>query len=266
MASVEEMQLRDWLADFGVEECAEVLEGADVDLDVLRDLTEEDLLELGLSLGIRKKLAKGIAVLQSLPMPVKSEAPAPRPERRLVTVVFLELVDSTALSSRHDAEDMAMILQTYHGLCGAVAELWGGRLVSQYGDGCMLLFGHPVAHGDDTIQAVRAALQILRDVGTLEPVPGVRLVSRAAIATGRVVIGDLEGRQDPDAVAGETPNLAARLQAIAEPGTVVVAASTRRLLGDRFHLATQGGYALKGFDAPVEAWTVTGEADPPEDA
>ncbi len=265
MNTIDVQDLRTWLESLGAEDCADALEAADVDMEVMRELTEEDLRELGLNLGQRKRVLRGIAALDETapppPKPVEKPKPKPSAERRQLSFVFCDLVNSTGLANEQDAEDMATILQTYHGICASVAERWGGRMLQQYGDGCLLLFGHPNAHEDDPVRAVRTGLEVVAEINAAQPVPGVSLQTRVAIATGRVVIGDLQGGQDPDAVAGETPNLAARLQNIAEPGNVVIAPTTRRLVGGAFDVDSLGDFDLKGFADPVEVWKVLGEAE-----
>lgn len=263
MTKVENSPLREWLASIGASQSADTLEAAEIDLDVIAELCESDLRELGLPMGQRKRLLMGISALREAGAETAPEAPlaSPRPERRQLSFVFCDLVGSTQLARRFDAEDMATILQSYHQICGDMAKRWGGRMLQQYGDGALLVFGHPIVHGDDPARAVRAGLEIIHEVQRARPVENVKLQVRIAIATGRVVIGDLSGNQDPDAVAGETPNLAARLQNVAEPGSVVISDSTRRLVGGAFDLRSAGSHELKGFGEPVQAWTVLGERD-----
>ena len=251
-------KLYDWLQSINAAECFDILQNADIDMELLVDLTEEDLRELGLSLGQRKRLQKGIEALRS---GGQSGSGTSRAERRQLSFLFCDLIDSTVISQKMDAEDLASMQQAYHGLCSQIANRWGGRMLAQYGDGCMLVFGHPNVHENDAERAVRAGLELATAVPGAELAPGISLNCRIAIATGRVVIGDVTGGSDPNAVAGETPNLAARLQDIAKPGTVVIAESTMNLVKSAFNLDSRGAHKLKGYDQPVEAWTVTAAKD-----
>ena len=190
--------------------------------------------------------------------------PAPPPpsrtdsaERRQLTVMFCDLVGSTALSARLDPEDMREVISAYHrAVAQVVAELDG--FVSRFmGDGVLVYFGYPQAHEDDAERAVRAGLGSIDAVGRLD-VESVKLQARVGIATGLVVVGDLigEGSAQERSVVGETPNLAARLQALAEPNAVVITASTRRLIGDLFHYRDLGVIEVKGIAGPLPAWQV----------
>jgi class 3 adenylate cyclase len=177
-------------------------------------------------------------------------------ERRQLTVMFVDLVGSTALSSRLDPEDMREIIGAYH-RCGTEQIAMAGGFVAKYmGDGVLAYFGYPQAHEHDAERAVRAGLGLVEAVPKLKTTAGVRLQVRVGIATGLVVVGDLigAGAAQEQAVVGETPNLAARLQGIAEPNTVVIADSTRRLLGNLFELRDLGARDLKGIAGPVRSW------------
>ena len=211
-----------------------------IDLSVIRDLTEEDLKDLGVLLGHRRKILRAIAELDagaSTPIEAVSE-PLLRGEaqRRHLTVMICDLVGSTSLSARLDPEDMRVVIDAYHAACARITRSYDGFLAEFRGDGILAYFGYPIAHEDDAERTVRAGLDIIAAVGRLETRAAEPLAVRIGIATGVVVIGDLnrEGALREHAVVGETPNLAARLQALAEPGTIVVAASTRRLLSDLF--------------------------------
>jgi predicted ATPase/class 3 adenylate cyclase len=184
-------------------------------------------------------------------------------ERRHLTVMICDLVGSTALSARLDPEDMRVVIDAYHAACARITRTYDGFLAEFRGDGILAYFGYPIAHEDDAERTVRAGLDIIAAVGQLETRAAEPLAVRIGIATGVVVIGDLsrEGALREHAVVGETPNLAARLQTLAEPGTIVVAASTRRLLGDLFHLRDLGRHDVKGIAEPVAAWAVEGVAD-----
>lgn len=251
--------LLDWLEQIGATECYSVLTQADIDIDLVRDLTNNDLRELGLSMGLRKRLQRGIAELvETNPRAVSGF----KAERRQLSFLFCDLVGSTRLARQLDPEDMAELQQNYQLLCQRVADKWAGRMLAQYGDGALLVFGHPIVHENDAERAVRAALELSTQIQELGG--KIKLQSRIAIATGRVVIGEIFGGADPNSVAGETPNLAARLQDVAEPNTVVVAPSTQRLVAGIFDMQSTGLHELKGFENPVEAFTVLDELEDPE--
>jgi class 3 adenylate cyclase/tetratricopeptide (TPR) repeat protein len=260
-------QIADWLEKLGLAEYAQRFADNAIDLSVIRDLTEQDLKDLGVLLGHRRKILRAIADLDRVaPAPIQTATePARRDEaeRRHLTVMICDLVGSTALSARLDPEDMRGVIDAYHAACARITRSYDGFLAEFRGDGILAYFGYPVAHEDDAERTVRAALDIIAAVARLETLAAEPLAVRIGIATGVVVIGDLsrEGALREHAVVGDTPNLAARLQALAAPGTVVVAASTRRLLGDLFHLRDLGRHELKGIAEPVAAWAVEGISD-----
>src|SRR5499427_2610942 len=256
--------IAEWLASLGLEKYAQRFAENAIDLSVLRDLTEQDLKDLGVLLGHRRKILRAIADLDKVaaaPIQTATE-PARRDEaeRRHLTVMLADLVDSTALSARLDPEDMSAGMDAYHASCARIVQSYDGFIGDFRGDGILAYFGYPRAHEDDAERTVRAALEIIAVVAELETHAAEPLAVRIGIATGLVVVGDLsgEGALWEHAVVGDTPNLAARLQALAEPGTVVVGASTRRLLGDLFHLRDLGQHEIKGIAAPVAAWAVEG--------
>src|SRR5260221_4764767 len=259
--------IAEWLASIGLSEYAQRFAGNGIDVSVLRDLTEQDLKDLGVLLGHRRKLLRAIAepggVAPTLSDDTAGEAMLrDEAERRHLTVMICDLVGSTALSARLDPEDMGAVIDAYHAACARITRNYDGFLAEFRGDGILAYFGYPLAHEDDAERTVRAGLDIIAAVARLETRAGEPLAVRIGIATGLVVIGDLsrEGALREHAVVGETPNLAARLQALAEPGTIVVAASTRRLLGDLFHLRDLGRHEVKGIAEPVGAWAVEGMA------
>ena len=186
---------------------------------------------------------------------------APQAERRQLTVMFVDLVGSTALSARLDPEEMREVLRAYQNTVTGEIARFDGHVAKLMGDGVLAYFGWPRAHEDDAERAVRAGLAIAEAVGRLATPAGEPLAARVGIATGLVVVGDLvgEGAAREEAVVGETPNLAARLQEAAEPGAVVVADGTRRLLGEVFELRELGPTRLKGFAHPVGGFQVLGE-------
>jgi class 3 adenylate cyclase/predicted ATPase len=258
-----------WLAEQGLGHHAEAFAQNGVAADILPDLTDADLKELGLNLGDRKRLLKAIATLDAAPTQSREE-PAeqttvpsvPREaERRQLTVMFVDLVGSTELSARLDPEDLRAVMRAYQAACAAVIERFEGHIAKYLGDGVVAYFGWPKAHEDDAERAVRAGLQLVETIAQLKPYAAVRLQARIGIATGPAVVGDLigEGVAREEAVVGETPNLAARLQALAASGSVVISQATRRLLGGLFELDDLGPQRLKGFAEPLVAWRVEGE-------
>ena len=255
-------QIGDWLKNLGMSEYAERFAENHIDLSVLPDLTDHDLEKLGVLLGDRRKMLRAIREL-ALDTPVTSHPPAvaeARPqdaaERRQLTVMFCDLVGSTVLSARLDTEDLRAIIGAYHHCCAALVERNGGFVAKYMGDGVLAYYGYPQAHEHDAERAVRAGLALVEAVPMLATAAGSPLHVRVGIATGLVVVGDLigAGAAQEQAVVGETPNLAARLQAVAEPDTVVIAESTRKLLGNLFELQDLGARDLKGIAGPARAW------------
>jgi len=249
-----------WLHSLGMQQYEAAFRDNAIDERVLPNLTAEDLKDLGVGLvGHRRRLLDAIAALgaeapaASTPdAPVRADA-----ERRQLTVMFCDLVGSTALSSRLDPEDLREVIAAYHRAVAEVVRSLDGFVAKYMGDGVLVYFGYPQAHEDDAERAVRAGLACIDAVGRLD-VNSFKLQARVGIATGLVVVGDLigEGPAQEQSVVGETPNLAARLQALAEPETVVIAAGTRRLLGDLFEYRDLGAVEVKGIAAPVPAWQV----------
>jgi class 3 adenylate cyclase len=228
-------QIAEWLEKLGLGQYAQRLAENDIDPSVLRDLTDHDLEKIGVSLGHRRKILRAIAELdQTGPRP----APAPRTEaeKRQLTVMFADLVGSTALATRLDPEDLREIIGAYHRCCAEQIEKSGGFVARYMGDGVLAYFGYPRADEDDAERAVCAGLALAAAVAGLDAGPEARLRARVGIATGLVIVGDLigKGASQEHEVVGETPNLASRLQALAEPDTVVIDGSTRRLVGGLF--------------------------------
>lgn len=262
-----------WLRSLGLGQYEQAFRENDIDAEVLMDLTAEDLIGLGVaSIGHRRKLLAAIAAMRagsiSATTPATAAAAvsgkaslAPGAERRQLTVMFVDLIDSTALAARLDPEEMAEVLRSYHGaVAGAIAR-FEGHVAKYMGDGVLAYFGYPRAHEDEAERAVRAGLAAVAAVHSLGSAHGETLAARVGIATGPVVVGELigEGAAREETVVGDTPNLAARLQTLAEPGTVVISARTRDLVGGLFELADLGMQILKGFPVPVRAWRVVGE-------
>jgi class 3 adenylate cyclase len=250
-----------WLRGLGLQSYEEAFRTNGVDLDVLPRLTADDLKEIGVSaVGHRRKILDAVGELMAvLPEPVGRKGPD-RAERRQLTVMFCDLVGSTALSARLDPEDMQELLQAYHARVGDLVSKYGGFVAKYMGDGALIYFGYPQAHEDDAERAVHAGLTLIAGISELK-VDGDSLNARVGIATGLVVVGDLlgVGEAQERGIAGETPNLAARLQELAEAGAVIIADNTRRLVGNLFELSPLAPCSLKGFAKPVGAWRVTGE-------
>jgi class 3 adenylate cyclase len=230
-----------WLEGLGLGQFARVFRDNDIDAALLPTLTADDLRELGItSLGHRKRLLAAIAALagpaadaRSLPAPLAALTPRsgsgpPQAERRQLTVMFGDLVGSTTLAAELDPEDMAEVIRAFQDACAGVITRFEGMVAQYVGDGVLAYFGYPRAHEDDAERAVRAGLDLLDAVGRLTPRAGGTLQVRVGIATGLVVVGDVagEGGTREDAVVGGTPNLAARLQALAAPGTVLISPTT----------------------------------------
>src|SRR5215510_11913654 len=254
--------IAEWLASLELGQYARCFAENAVDLSVVRDLTENDLKELGVLLGHRRKMLRAIAELQGAPaskaQTALEAAGQDHAERRHITVMFCDLVGSTALSARLDPEDMRQVMVLYHGRIAEIITGYQGIVARYMGDGVLAYFGYPQAHEDDAEQALRAALALVDAVPNLLTRADVPLQVRVGIATGVVVVGYLigEGASQEQAVVGDTPNLAARLQALAEPGTVVISASTRRLTGGHFEYRDLGAVELKGWPEAIVAWQV----------
>jgi class 3 adenylate cyclase/predicted ATPase len=249
------MNVAEWLRGLGLEQYAPAFRDNHVDGEVLRRLTAEDLRELGVaSIGHRRRLLDAIAALVAADTP-PTPAPAPsavaEAERRQLTVMFCDLVGSTPLSARLDPEDLRRIIGAYHRCVTEVVEGFGGFVARYMGDGVLVYFGYPQAHEDDAERATRCGLALVDRVQRLNQAE--ELHARVGIATGLVVVGGEVVEHD---VAGDTPNLAARLQTLAEPNTVVIAAGTHRLLGALFEYRELGAVEVKGVAAPVLAWQV----------
>jgi class 3 adenylate cyclase/predicted ATPase len=255
-------QVADWLDKLGLGQYAQRFAENDISFAVLPDLTDQHLKEIGVSLGHRLQLLRAIAELTSREKDAPSfaaptaptAAPRDTAERRQVTVMFSDLVGSTALSARMDPEDLREVISAYQKCVAETVQRFGGFVAKYMGDGVLVYFGYPQAHEDDAERAVRAGLELIQAVGSLKSASPLR--TRVGIATGLVVVGDLIGlgAAQEQAVVGQTPNLAARLQGIAEPNTVVIAESTRKLLGNLFELQDLGAKEVKGIAEPVRAW------------
>jgi class 3 adenylate cyclase/predicted ATPase len=257
------MDIAAWLGGLGLEQYAPAFRDNDVDGEVLPELTADDLISMGVtSVGHRRKLLAAIAALRPDAPPVAARiAPAAAAsadaERRQLTVMFCDLVGSTALAARLDPEDLREVYASYHRAVAEIVAGFDGFVAKYMGDGVLIYFGYPRAHEDDGERAVRAGLGLIDAVSRLD-VKSVRLQARVGVATGLVVVGDLigEGSAQEQSVVGETPNLAARLQALAGPDTVVIAAATHRLVGELFEYRDLGAIEVRGIAGPVPAWQV----------
>jgi predicted ATPase/class 3 adenylate cyclase len=256
-------QIADWLEKLGLGQYAQRFTENDIDFNILIDLTDQDLEKIGVtSVGHRRKLLRAIANLkvdeEITPAVAVAASPLATPragetaERRQVTVMFSDLVGSTALSARMDPEDLRELISAYQKCVAETVRRFGGFVAQYLGDGVLVYFGYPEAHEDDAERAVRAGLELIAAVIALKTPAS--LQTRVGIATGLVVVGDLTGEAQERGIVGETPNLAARLQGIAEPNTVVIAETTRRLLGNLFELRDLGATDLKGVAEPLRAW------------
>jgi class 3 adenylate cyclase len=251
-----------WLRSLGLGKYEAAFRENEIDETVLPSLTHETLKELGVTaVGHRLKLLDAIAALRNdtAKTPVAqssatSVSTEDRAERRQVTVMFSDLVGSTALSARMDPEDLREVISAYQKCVAETVQRFSGFVAKYMGDGVLVYFGYPQAHEDDTERAVRAGLELVAAVTALRT--HAPLQTRVGIATGLVVVGDLigSGASQEQAIVGETPNLAARLQGVAEPNSVVIAEGTRKLLGNLFELEDLGARDLKGIAGPVRAW------------
>ncbi len=276
------MDVAEWLRGLGLDQYITAFRANDIDEELFRRLTAEDLRELGVtSIGHRRRLLDAIAALgtaEALPTPIPPIAPyggspLPNPppqagegrvgaeaERRQLTVMFCDLVGSTPLSVRFDPEDLREILGVYHRCVADTVGRFAGFVAKYMGDGVLVYFGYPEAHEDDAERAVRSGLAVIDAVSRLATPE--QLNVRLGVASGLVVVGDLigAGAAQERGVVGETPNLAARLQSLAAPGTLVIAESTRRQIGGLFEIEDLGPQPLAGFAEPRRAWRVIGES------
>jgi class 3 adenylate cyclase/predicted ATPase len=253
-----------WLRSLGLERYEAAFRDNEIDERILPSLTQEDLKEIGVGpVGHRRMLLEAIAALRGDNAPsadVAATSSVPnissedRAERRQVTVMFSDLVGSTALSARMDPEDFREVISAYQNSVAETVGRFGGFVAKYMGDGVLIYFGYPQAHEDDAERAVRTGLQLVAIVADLKTHAALRM--RVGIATGLVVVGDLigSGASQEQAIVGDTPNLAARLQGVAEPNSVVVAEGTRKLVGSLFELEDLGPQDLKGISGPTRAW------------
>ena len=249
-------QITDWLDKLGLSEYAQRFAENGIDVSVLRHLTDQDLEKVGVLLGHRRKMLAAIAELGGTAAAAPVRKPQDIAERRQVTVMLSDLVGSTELAVRMDPEDLREVMSAYQKCVAETVRRFGGFVAKYMGDGVLVYFGYPQAHEDDAERAVRAGLELVEATAKLTTAAGVPLPVRVGIATGLVVVGDLigVGAAQEQAIVGETPNLAARLQGVAEPNMVLIAESTRKLLGNLFELEDLGAKEVKGVAEPVQAW------------
>jgi class 3 adenylate cyclase/predicted ATPase len=269
------MDIEAWLRALGLGEYEQVFRDNAVDAEVLPKLTGDDLREMGIvAVGHRRKLLRAIATLpddspaarasawsSGRPVTPARQPALPQAERRQLTVMFVDLVGSTELSQRLDPEEMQELIGAYQNLVAGEVARFEGHVAKYMGDDGLAYFGWPRTHENAAERAVRAGLAATGAVARLTTPAGAPLAARVGIATGLVVVGDVlgEGSAQEQAVVGETPNLAARLRALARPGDVLVGERTRRLLGELFELEPVPAATLKGLPGPVPAWRVLGE-------
>jgi len=266
------VSIGEFLNELGLDRYLDAFAAADVDFETLADLTDSDLQALGMTLGHRKKLLRAIGSLAPVTKdrkratsgrtvapeenPVATEES--QPERRQISILFCDLVGSTSLAERLDPEDLREVMRTYQMCCVQVVERFGGSITQVQGDGIMARFGYPVAHEDDAESAVACGLELVAAVPKLGVGEGLTLRARIGVATGSVVVGDRLAGTLEQGTSGTAPNLAARLQTIAEPDQVVVDALTMQLIGGVFDAIWLGRLDLKGFAEPVAVWKVGG--------
>src|SRR5262249_35082783 len=252
-------EVRKWLDTIGLAQYADAFETNDLDIDLLGQVDDQLLKDIGVSsAGDRLRIRNAIAKLSHQEKSVSSlgaatDAASASAERRQVTVMFSDLVGSTALSARMDPEDLREVISAYQKCVADTVQRFGGFVAKYMGDGVLIYLGYPQAHEDDAERAVRSGLELI--VAVAEVKSSVPLQARVGIATGLVVVGELigSGEAQERGIVGETPNLAARLQGLAEPSSVVIAESTRKLLGNLFELEELGQRDIKGIAGLVRA-------------
>jgi class 3 adenylate cyclase len=277
--------IEEWLNGLGLGKYSKVFAENDVDLRALPHLNDADLHELGVSLGHRKVMLAAISALRGAASPeIRGETKAdyrnaPRneqpgfgkdeqtaesgPDLRLISVLFCDMVESTSFSARFNAEEMHELIGVYQKTVSDAVRRFGGYVAKFLGDGVLAYFGWPTAYEDHAERAIRAGLATISEVESIKTPAGESLQSRIGIASGRVVVGDLAGGGvlDRGQVAGETPNLAARLQGVAEPGEILIPDNTRRLSAHAFEFEALGARELKGFPHRVPLFRVARERD-----
>jgi class 3 adenylate cyclase/predicted ATPase len=257
------MDVGTWLGSLGLDQYEDLFREHEIDADILPELTDQHLRDIGIPLGHRLRMLRAIRQFANDGDPNSGLRRHENPERRQLTVMFCDLVGSTALTAQLDPEDMADLIRAFQGAVATAVARFDGHVAKWMGDAAMVYFGYPRAHEDDAERATRAGVAIIDAVAELRREHGTSLEVRIGIATGLVVVGELIGRGEARlrGLVGDTPDLAMRLQGLAEPNTIVVSESTRRLLGKTFELKALGQQTLRGFDAPVAAWLIAGERE-----
>ena len=260
----------EWLRSIGLEQYETSFRDNAIDSDVLTSLSAEDLKEIGVvAIGHRRRLINAIADLaeETSPAEISSEtqfgARRRKSENRQLTIVFCDLAESTRLSDILDAEDLQDVITSYQNEVTRIIEKYDGFVARYIGDGILAFFGWPQAHENDAERAVRASLEVNEQIDLIENAGDQKLFCRIGIATGSVVVGDSVGKNfaEENQVVGRTPNIAARIQSLAEPGTVVVSSETMMILGRQFVLQNLGAHDLKGISEPIGVWRVDGVQD-----
>ena len=257
--------IQDWLEEHGLAKYASVFAEHEITLELLPDLAESDIDQLALPIGPKRRLmaaVQAVAAATRAQRSAQSADPFAEPgtsydaDRRQLTVMFCDLVGSTTLAERLDPEELSEMMQAYSKVCGEVVARYKGHVAQYRGDALMAYFGWPTAHEDDAERSVRSALEIVQAVKRMDADPP--LAVHIGVATGTVVVGAVSRTDDAEGqlAVGETPNLAARLQGLAGPDEIVIAPSTRRLVGAAFQLSDMGAHSLKGIEQPVRAWRV----------
>jgi class 3 adenylate cyclase len=255
------MHVRTWLSSLGLDQYEALFRAHRIDVDVLPELTDQHLRDMGVPLGHRLRILRAVRQLTS-----EAAAPAGHPapdgaERRHMTVMFCDLVGLGALTAQFDPEDLSDLIRAFQGAVAATVARFEGHVARWVGDGATIYFGYPRAHEDDAERAARVGMALVDSVKALRHEHGAALELRIGISTGLVVVGELigEGEARERGVVGDTANLAARLRSLAEPGIILISDSTRRLLGGKFELKELGPQTLKGFNLPVAAWQIMRE-------
>jgi class 3 adenylate cyclase len=263
------MDVRTWLGSLGLDQYESVFREHRIETDVLPELTDQHLKDMGVPLGHRLRMLRAIRQLtgdaSGTPQPAAPTSLAPQDgaERRHMTVMFCDLVGLTSLTAQLDPEDMADLIRAFQGIVATAVARFDGHVARLVGDGATIYFGYPRAHEDDAERATRAGIALIAAVAELRRERGAAIEMRIGVSTGLVVVGELigEGEARERGVVGDTANLAARLRSLAKPGTIVVSEPTRRLLGKTFELKALGPQTLKGFNSPVAAWLIVGERE-----
>ena len=266
---VERGAVDQWLKAIGLEDWVSVFRSHGITEADFPGLTEADLRELGLTIGERKRFLRAVAALHpqpppdTPPQPASPEPETTRAERRPMTIVFVDLVNSSGIAERLEPEDLLELIRQYREFCGAAIMRYGGHTARVIGDGILAYFCYPVAHENDPERSVRAALDIIHGIATITTPAGDALAVRIGIATGRVIVSDLfAGGEDRRSIIGSTPNLAARLQGLAPADGIIIAEETHIRVASQFTFEDLGVRTLAGFTAPRHIWRVTGEARP----